>query len=1735
MKRIGWIVAILLSALSLLAQPSNDLCQTPFNLGSPVLGGQVCNAGTTVGANAENPYPGIASCGNFAGGSMGPAADVWYTLTTPAGTNSLSVNFTSTMDTASISVYTGTCGSLAAVECAVSATGNINDIISNMSPNTQVYIQVSGANVNDVSSFNLCITPTQQIGTCALQSSITASPQPTNGTYTPGTVVTFCYTVIEYDQQNANWFHGVELNFGAGWDASTLTPVSVANTCDGSGGTWGYYNNVTSTANGTNFGPGFFFDRDNNGNPGNNFGDNCTVGNWTFCWSIMVSNNPSSTDLSMGATPYGDSQSGSWSSPNCGNDPATSINSTVAGCAQPLVTTVDATCNGACDGSANLQPQGNDYPYSYSWSTGGVDSFETNLCPGVYDVTTTDGTGCTVATTIVILASGNLVVDVDSNDVSCVGAADGKAWATPTNGTGPYTYNWSTTPAQNTDTAFNLSPGSYTVTVTDNSGCSDTVSVSISAAVTINTRINKTDVSCNGGNNGSATITVTGGAPPYTYAWNTTPPQNTSTASGLVAGAYTVTVTDNNGCSITASTTINQPGTVNVSTSTDSVSCPGGADGRAWVNLSGATAPVTYNWSTTPTQNTDTATNLSAGIYDVTVTDGNGCSYTGSAEVFEGAGLSLSGFSDSVSCSGASNGRAWVEVTGGSAPYSYTWSAGNPIGTGDTITGVTAGNYTVTVSDVSGCTDSLTINVLQLANLNLTSGSDSATCAATQDGFAWVSASGGAGGFTYAWNTTPVQTNDTAFNLRGGNYVVTVTDLNGCQDTAQVRVGEPPAITLTTYTDSVSCNGGSDGTAGAYATGGVGSYTYAWPAGTPVGAGDSVTGLATGTYTLTVYDAYQCSATANFTIEEPTALALTNGADSVSCNGGNDGIAWAAASGGVPPYTYSWTVGIPNTTGDTVTGLPAGTVDVTVTDANGCQQTITGILIEEPAALTVSGTTTDVSCSGAGDGSVDITVTGGITPYSYLWSNGATTEDLNNLQTGSYTPTITDANGCTLTTTAFQINAPAGIATTTGADSASCGGSADGRVWVSANGGTTPYTITWSTTPAQNTDTATGLAAGTYLATVADVNGCFVVDSATVLEPSPVTLTVVNDSVSCNGGNDGQAWVRANGGTAPYTYNWNTTPAQTGDTATGLSAGSYTVTVTDANGCTVSGSTTVAQPLALTLSQTTNNVSCAGGSNGSINLTVAGATPPYTYQWANLGFNQQDPNNLPADTYAVTVIDARGCADSITNITITEPTPVVATAVVDSVTCNGGNDGAISVSASGGTGAYSYNWSNGYGQANQTSLALGSYTITVSDANSCRDTITETVGEPPALQVTSQQLNILCAGDTTGSVDLTVNGGSTPYTFNWNDGQTIEDRSSLSAGNYNVTIADANGCSTTRSFSITEPDSLNTEISLSLGDMSCDSNGTLMGTVYQQVTGGTAPYTYLWNTGETTLDATDMTASEYSVTVTDANGCIDSSAVIPNPYERLVTDIIVDSASCFGFADGDAEINVVSGQTPVTYEWPGLTATGRRAINLPAGDYSVIITDAFGCDTTIDFTITQQPEMTVDAGADITVPYASDSSLFASGIGVRPTDNVEWTWTPEEGLSCTDCPDPMVTPVRNVLYTVEMDVNGCVYIDSVLVEVNFDDKPYFAPNAFTPNNDGLNDLYQIYSRGVRKITWTVHNRWGQLVFRSYDLSDGWDGTVNGKEANEGVYVLHVFIQYEDGTSFRKSQSITLLR
>ena len=391
--------------------------------------------------------------------------------------------------------------------------------------------------------------------------------------------------------------------------------------------------------------------------------------------------------------------------------------------------------------------------------------------------------------------------------------------------------------------------------------------------------------------------------------------------------------------------------------------------------------------------------------------------------------------------------------------------------------------------------------------------------------------------------------------------MVTVTDFNSCTTTSSVTITEPNVLSSAIATSTnVSCNGGSDGTASVTVTGGTAPYSYAWPSGDTT-ANDS--GLTQGTYVVTITDFNNCTDTSSVVITEPDLLTSTISATTaVSCNGGTNGAATVTALGGTTPYTYAWPSA---TTTATETGLSQGTYVVTVTDANSCTTT-SSVVITEPSILTSAiGSSTNVSCNSGSDGSASVTVAGGTTPYSYAWPSGDTTANDTGLSQGTYIVTVTDANGCT-STSSITINEPSVLSSTISSSvDVSCNGGSDGTASVTVNGGTAPYSYTWpSGTP---TATETGLSPGTYVVTVTDFNNCTTTSSVTITEPNVLSSAIATSTnVSCNGGADGTASITVTGGTAPYSYAWPSGDTTANDS--GLTQGTYVVTITDFNNCT---------------------------------------------------------------------------------------------------------------------------------------------------------------------------------------------------------------------------------------------------------------------------------------------------------------------------------------------------------------------------------------------------------------------------------------------------------------------------------------------------------------------------------------------------------------------------------------
>ncbi len=1513
-----------------------------------------------------------------------------------------------------------------------------------------------------------------------------------------------------------------------------------------------------------------------------------------------------------------------------------------------LTSLTPISCNGGDDGTATASGSGGTTAsgdYSYAWSTVPPQNTATitNLTSGSYTVTITDDNACTVTGSVTLvdppLVTSSAIVD---QDVTCNGGADGQATASGAGGIvlTDYNYIWSTTPPQNTATATGLPAGTYTVTVSDSNACESTSEVTIvePASIIASTVIDQ-NASCNGASDGQATASGMGGniALDYNYVWSTVPPQNTATATGLAAGTYTVTISDDNACSVTAEATIQEPAGITPLTVVDQeVSCNGGNDGQATASASGGSVALdyTYTWSTVPVQSTATVTGLSVGTYTVTISDDNACSVTSEVIINEPSILGVNITNTLISCNGGNNGTATATGNGGtsaSGDYLYAWST-IPQQNTATATNLVAGTYTVTVTDDNACTVTGSVTLTDPTLVTATAGLDqNVSCNGGNDGQATATGAGGtiALDYSYAWSTTPIQNTATATGLPAGTYTVTITDDNACSATDEVTITEPIAITASVITDqNVSCNGGNDGQA--TATGANGTialdYSYAWST-TPIQNTATASGLSAGTYTVTITDDNACSATDEVTIMEPAAITSNVILDqNVSCNGGNDGQATAVGSGGTVAldYTYAWsTVPVQNTA--TATGLTAGNYTVTISDDNACSVTGTVTIVEPSAVGSSLAIANNVSCTGGNDGSIIATGSGGTIAldYNYTWSTVPVqnTATATGLVAGTYTVTITDDNGCS-STESTTLNDPNPIVPMVSADqNVSCTGSNDGQATATAMGGTVVggYTFAWSTTPVQNTATATGLVAGTYTVTISDDNACSATDVVTITEPAPLTLSTSQNNVGCAGDNDGSATVTATDGTAGYTYLWNTVPPQLTATANGLIAGNYTVTVTDTNLCTATTSVTITEPISISVNavQVQQQSNCAAP-DGIAQASASNGTAPYTFTWNTTPPQIGDTaNGLTLGNYIITVSDANNCTATAT-VFVDATFTIEPNEVVTNVSCNGGSDGNIELNPVG-VAPFSFNWSSGSGNPN-ANLTANDYTVTITDGNGCSRVETYTVTEPSDLVITTLDVSdASCDNSSDGSITVNISGGTGAYTYTWDGNATGQDdtATNLPPGTYNLTVTDANNCTETANFTISAPAPvvINLNTSTDANCSACD------GTALVTASGGTLPYTYLWSNGNNNPNPDNLCAGINTVSVTDGNGCTTSFDVnIGSISTLVVTGVDPLDASCNNGCDGEATVNVTGGQMPYSYQWDAFTGnqTTETATGLCAGTYDVTVTDVDGCVAAGSVTISEPDPLTlflssmdvvcfgefngsihVDSAMGGTAPYSysadglsfipdtaftnvpsgdftiyiqdANGCIDSSQIFVNqppellltsyPIDtlinlgesvelaaipnqpNVVLSWSPSDSLSCVDCPNPIVSPTQTIQYTVVATdtVNLCQTSATYLVRIN-KDREVFVPNAFTPNNDGFNDYVTVYAginvRNVR--TFKVFDRWGEMVFERNDFqpnepSTGWDGYFKGKKMNPAVYIYFTEVEFIDGQVKIFKGDVTLVR
>jgi hypothetical protein len=814
----------------------------------------------------------------------------------------------------------------------------------------------------------------------------------------------------------------------------------------------------------------------------------------------------------------------------------------------------------------------------------------------------------------------------------------------------------------------------------------------------------KSNVSCYSGNNGFVCATPSNGTSPYSFLWSNN--ATDSCISNLTAGTYCVTVTDDFGDIGSACATVSQPAQLYIIFINQSnVICNGMSNGSVCAHAYGGVQPYTYTWSNAAT--TACINNLSIGTYCVTTTDANGCSASACVIITEPPPFVVTSCTvlSNVSCFGGNNGTICANVTGGTPPYDYLWnnmSYTHTNATTNCINNLMSGFYCVTVTDYNGCTAGCCTTISEPPQLVATCITQSnVTCHGGNNGSVCVSPSGGTPPYTWVWNN--LATTGCINNLTTGTYCATVTDSQGCTTSCCTTITEPPPLAVNcTVQSNVSCYGGNDGEICASASGGTAPYTFIWSNGNTSSCWDN---LSVGNYCVTITDSHGCTASCCATINQPALLTVscTPWTD-VSCFGGYNGQLCANAQGGTPPYIYLWSSG---GNASCENGLLVGNYCVTVTDANGCTASCCRTISQPPLLTATCSVQSNVSCFGGNDGSACFSSSGGVLPYNYQWSNGATTGCINNLIAVTYCVTVTDSHGCTATCCA-NISQPPQLTANITIQPVLCSGGNTGLASVNPTGGTSPYDILWST--GGSTNIISGLAPGIYSVTVTDDNSCTVADTFSILQQ---LLTIIPNvtQISCNGSEDGSISVSLINGTPPFIYTWTPNVSNTA-IADSLPQGTYIINVVDSSGCTASDTITITNPPLLeVLCSVQSNVTCHGNCDGEISAIAQGGTPPYMYLWSNGAIGPT--TGACVGTYCVTVTDLYGCTASCC-ATITEPPPLFVDIGSDTIVCNDANYELC------GEGDFiSWLWSTGETDSCIIADTTGVYSLIVTDGQGC--------------------------------------------------------------------------------------------------------------------------------------------------------------------------------------------------------------------------------------------------------------------------------------------------------------------------------------------------------------------------------------------------------------------------------
>lgn len=1429
------------------------------------------------------------------------------------------------------------------------------------------------------------------------------------------------------------------------------------------------------------------------------------------------------------------------------------------------VTPTPVSCFGGNNGVINVQTTGGVGGFTYKLQPGNVingTGIFPNLTAGNYTITSTDLNNCTVTTTVFLNQAALVqLTNAATTPASCNPGCDGTVALTATGGNGVYTFALNAGPFQASNTFAGLCTGVYTVNILDGNNCTGTGTFSISTANgpnQINTNV--TNVLCNGGNTGQINTVITGGNGVITYTLNPgAVVNNNGIFQNLASGTYTVLVSDANGCTISSVVTITQPALLNIAAvSTTDVTCFNGNDGSVNINTVGGTGTITYTLQPVNLTNiTGVFTGLTAVTYTVTVADANGCSQTSAFNIGSPSQVLFTNVVNTpVSCNGGNNGIIQATAMGGIGNMTYNIQPNNINNATGIFNGLSAITYTITATDINGCSSTTAVTLTQPTPLAISQITTVVpTCVPGGDGSMTITANGATPAYTYNINGGVFQNSNIFNNLGIGAYTVIVKDANNCTLSSVVNMLAPnPPIVSSVNMVNASCNPGCDGTLTMFSMNGTGAHMYSINGG-PFSLANVFTGLCANVYTLTVKDASGCTATSIANVTTYVGPVLANTAfTNVFCNNGNNGTITLTVTGGNGPINYVLMPNnLTNNTGAFI-GLGANTYTITGTDIYGC--TISTIVtISQPATLVFNNVTSTPSlCYNVPNGAISCPTTGGVLPVTYTISPAgvfALPNNFNGLAGNvTYTITATDANGCSATTAVYVAEPTQVVINTITNTPVTCNGQANGTLNANATGGTGVISYTILPNNITNTSGAfANLAGNTYTIVVTDANGCTATSTSFLFEPTAITIVNAGATdIICYGQINGTVSVNATGGTNPLSYNLqpvNLTNA-TGN-FTGLPQNVYTVTITDGNGCTLTNTQTVAEPTQVHFNGTTlTHVLCNGQNNGAINSNASGGVGGINYT-LNPGAVVNATGaftNLFSGIYTIIATDANGCT-ATTSVTIIQPQVLNLTLdSVTNITCHGGNDGIIYTNATGGTQMYLFTLMPGginSSVGTYTSLYAGTYTMIVTDAHGCKDSVENIIlTEPvPIVFTLVTHQDIICYFDTTGSINATAQGGTGNITYsvapNIGNQPSPGIFTNLQGGVYTVIATDASGCTATTTVTILQ----NLQIvssNIEYTEPVC--HGDHNGAINVTALGGVPPLSYAINVGPYSLSGyfSGLAAGTHIIYIKDAKDCIADTMVLLIEPDKVGADITLEATKCSNLDDGKVSVTGKGGRQGYTYKLrPGMYMNKSGVFyDIKIGTYTLTVTDSSGCvyDTLITVGYPENPLKINFTKKDIgCYGYGNEGTATANITGGSMPYSFMWTTNPIQT-------DQTATDLRTGYYGVVVtDANGCSTADSVFIEPGPCCDEVFVPNAFSPNGDGKNDIWRIITAtGFDLIQLDLFDRWGNKVWGTVDPLQGWNGTLRGKDMDmETYFYIFRYHCHADGNDYTKKGDVILVR